>query len=195
MTPFLRRAFVAALSLSFATVVAQASAADAGNPVANAAELHQFDFLLGQWQVKGEVKVGGLVALIHGMPKLAGSWQAWHAVDGRGIEDELRLTDASGNPLSSVQSTRIFSREENCWKITVLDAHDGRAQPSTGHWHGGEMVVTGSSTDHEGKRYRSRTHFNAITSTGFHMVQDRSYDEGKTWETAFVTLNAIRTGN
>ncbi|WP_130618686.1 hypothetical protein [Dyella amyloliquefaciens] len=193
MTPFLRRAFVAALSLSFAAGMTHA--ADAGTPTANAAELHQFDFLLGQWQVKGEVKVGGLVALIHGMPKLTGNWKAWHAVDGRGIEDELRLTDPSGNPLSSVQSTRIFSREENCWKITVLDAREGRAQPSTGHWQDGEMVVIGSGTDHEGKRYRSRTHFNAITSTGFHMVQDRSYDEGKTWETAFVTLNAIRTGN
>lgn len=193
MTSFLRHAFVAALSLSFAAGMAHA--ADAGTPTANAAELHQFDFLLGQWQVKGEVKVAGLVALIHGMPKLTGSWKAWHAVDGTGIEDELRLTDASGNPLSSVQSTRIFSREENCWKITVLDAREGRGQPSTGHWQDGEMVVTGSGTDHEGKRYRSRTHFNAITSTGFHMVQDRSYDEGKTWETAFVTLNATRTGN
>ncbi|MFC4525122.1 hypothetical protein ISN76_02640 [Dyella halodurans] len=195
MTPFVRRAFAVALSLSFASVVAQAVAADAGIPTANAPESHQFDFLLGQWQVKGEVKVGGLIAMIHGTPKLAGSWKATRAVDGKGIEDELQLTDPSGNPLSSVHSTRIYSRDENCWKITGLDARDGHAQPSTGHWQDGEMVVIGSGTDHDGSHYRSRTHFNAITPTGFRMVQDRSYDEGKTWDTAHVTLNASRTGN
>ncbi len=195
MTPFVRQAFVVALSLSLAPVVDQAVAADAGIQVSNAAEFHQFDFLLGQWQVKGEVKVGGLVAMIHGAPKLAGDWKAWHAADGKGIEDELRLTDASGNPVSSVHFTRIFSREENCWKITGIDARDGRGQSSTGRWQDGEMVVIGSGTDHDGTRYRSRTHFNAITSTGFRMVQDRSYDEGKTWDTAHVTLNASRSGS
>ncbi|AIF48832.1 hypothetical protein [Dyella japonica] len=195
MTPFVRHAFVAAVSLGFTAIAAQAVAADVSVPAARATESHQFDFLLGQWQVKGEVKATGLFALIHGAPKLSGHWKAWHAVDGQGIEDELRLTDASGNPLPPVQFTRIFSREENCWKITVLDAAEGHAQPSTGHWQDGDMVVTGNAADHEGKHYQSRTHFTAITSTGFRMVQDRSYDEGKTWETAYVTLNASRTGS
>lgn len=192
MKPFVRCAFIAALSLSFATLAAQAVAADADIQGSNAPEFHQFDFLLGQWQVKGEVKVGGLIALIHGTPKLAGSWKAWHALDSNRIEDELRLTDTSGNPLSSVHFTRIFSRGENCWKITGIDVLDGHAQSSTGHWQDGEMVIIGSGADHEGKRYQSRTHFNAINSTDFRMVQDRSYDEGKTWETAYVTLDASR---
>ncbi|WP_038617058.1 hypothetical protein [Dyella jiangningensis] len=195
MTPYVRCAFAVALSLGLAGIAVPAPAADAGIQTPSAPELHQFDFLLGQWQVKGEAKVGGLIALIHGAPKLAGSWKAWRAADGKTIEDELRLTDASGNPMSTVQFTRTFSREENCWKITGLDAAVGRAQPSTGHWQDGEMVVIGNTTDHEGKHYRSRTHFNAITPTGFRMVQDRSYDEGKTWETAFVTLEAIRMGS
>jgi len=195
MKSFVRYAFTIALSLGFANLASQAVAAEAGVQAASARELHQFDFLLGQWQVKGEVKVSGLVALIHGTPKLAGSWKAWHTPDGNRIQDELRMTDTSGNPLSSVHSTRTFSPDENCWKITGIDALDGQAQSSTGHWQDGEMLIIGSGTDHAGKRYQSRTHFTAITSTDFRMVQDRSYDDGKTWEMAYVTLDASRRGS
>jgi len=194
MKLFVRHAFTAALSLIFVGVVAQARASDVGIQASNATELHQFDFLLGQWQVVGELKVPGLIALIHGTPKLAGSWKAWHTADGKGIEDELRLTDVSGNLLSSVRFTRIFSHDENRWTITGLDARDGHAQPATARWQDGEMVVIGGGTDREGKRYRSRMHFKAVTSTGFRMVQDRSYDEGKTWDLAYMTLNASRMG-
>lgn len=194
MKSFVRYAFIVALSLGFATLASQAVAADAGVQASTAPEFHQFDFLLGQWQVKGEVKVSGLVALIHGTPKLAGRWKAWRNPDSKRIEDELRLTDTSGNPLSSVHSTRTFSHDENCWKITGLDVLDGHAQTSTGYWQDGEMVMIGGGTDHEGRRYQSRTHFNAITSTDFRMVQDRSYDEGKTWEMAYLTLDASRRG-
>jgi hypothetical protein len=162
--------------------------------VAAAPEARQFDFLIGQWQVSGEVKTSGLLAMIHGRPKLVGSWKAWRVADDHGIEDELRLTDASGNPTSAVHFTRTFSREESRWNITSRDTYKGGLPPATARWHGDEMLVMGSGTSPEGKHYRSRTHFVAITPVSFRMVQDRSDDEGKTWEAAAVTLNAIRTG-
>jgi hypothetical protein len=164
--------------------------------VAATPEARQFDFLVGQWQVSGQAKVSGLVAMIHGQPKLAGSWKAWRTADGQGIEDELTLTDASGTPLSAVHFTRTFSREDNCWKITGRDAYKG-ALPSaaTARRQGDEMLMTSSGITPDGKHYRNRTHYLAITPIGFRMVQDRSYDEGKTWDSGAVTLDVRRTGN
>jgi hypothetical protein len=172
-----------------------AHGAEAGASVAATPEARQFDFLVGQWQVSGEVKVSGLVAMIHGRPKLAGSWKAWRTADGQGIEDELTLTDASGTPLSAMHVTRSFSRDENCWKIRGRDAYKGDLPPATARRQGDEMLVTSSGTTPEGRHYRNRTHYLAITPAGFRMVQDRSYDDGKTWDTGAVTLDVRRTGH
>jgi hypothetical protein len=172
-----------------------AAGAGAAAGVTATPEARQFDFLIGQWKVSGEVKTSGLVALIHGTPKLTGSWKAWRVADDHGIEDELTLTDASGNPLSVVHYTRTFSREENCWKIASRSTSTGSAPPATARWTGNEMLVMGSGASPGGKQYRSRTHYAAITPVSFRMVQDRSYDEGKTWEAAAVTLDVRRTGS
>jgi hypothetical protein len=169
-------------------------AASFGAVAAPAPETRQFDFLVGHWQVSGEVKTSGLIALVHGRPKLAGSWTAWRAADGEAIEDELTLTNASGTLLSAVHFIRRFSREENCWKISVRDADKGAQPPATARRQGDEMLVTSSGTTPEGKHYRNRTHYLGITPAGFRMVQDRSYDDGKTWDTAAVTLDMHRAG-
>ncbi|MEO8623405.1 MAG: hypothetical protein ABI625_20180, partial [bacterium] len=63
-------------------------------------EAKQFAFLIGQFDLKVKPKAVGLGQKIHGVPKLVGTWKGWRAFDGFGIEDELRITDASGNPLS-----------------------------------------------------------------------------------------------
>lgn len=191
MIPSLRRGFI--LTCWVCCTVGPPAAGAAG--VAAAPEARQFDFLIGQWKVSGEAKTSGLLALIHGTPKLVGSWKAWRVADDHGIEDELTLTDASGNPTSAVHFTRTFSREENCWKITSRNTYNGSAPPATARWQGDEMLVMGSGASPEGKHYRSRTHYAAITPVSFRMVQDRSYDEGKTWEAAAVTLDVRRTGS
>ncbi|MDB5932764.1 MAG: hypothetical protein JWQ01_108 [Massilia sp.] len=186
-----RRAFI--LACQVGCVIAPLAVF--GASVAATPEARQFDFLVGQWQVSGEVKVSGLMALVHGQPKLAGSWKAWRTADGQGIEDELTLTDASGTPRSAVHFTRSFSREDNCWNITGRDAYNGAPTAATARQQGNEMLMTSSGTTPEGKHYRNRTHYLAITPVGFRMVQDRSYDEGKTWDTGAVTLDVRRTGH
>jgi hypothetical protein len=191
MTASFRPAFLLACCLCCAIGPTAAGVA----VVAAAPEARQFDFLLGQWQVSGEVKTSGLVALIHGKPKLLGRWKAERGADGQGIEDDLTLTDASGNPASSTHFTRTFSREENRWNITGRDTYHANSPPATARWQGNEMLLTGSGTSPEGKLYRSRTHYAAITPVSFRMVQDRSYDEGKTWEAAAITLDVRRTGS
>lgn len=193
MMPSLRRVVVLTCWVCCTVAPAMGKAADAAGVAATPGS-RQFDFLVGQWTVSGQAKASGLVALIHGAPRLAGSWKASRLADGQGIDDTLTLTDASGNPVSTVHFTRTFSRDDNCWKITSRTTHNGSAPPATGRWTGDEMLVMGSGVSPDGKRYRSRTHYAAITPVSFRMVQDRSYDDGHTWDAAAVTLDVHRTG-
>lgn len=188
MISFLRRAFVLACWACCNFISPAASAA--GVEAAPAA--HQFDFMVGQWQVTGEVKIVGIMALIHGTPKLTGTWKAWRMQDDSGIEDDLTLADAAGNVNSAVHYTRTFLRQDSSWKISGRDAYNGHPPVATGHWQGDKMLVMGGGTSSEGKHYQSRTAYVAITPSSFRVIQDRSYDEGKTWDTGVVTLNVTR---
>jgi len=157
------------------------------------AEAAQFDFLVGQWELEVAPKVGGLVAMIHGTPKLVGSWKAWRSFDGFGLDDELRILDASGNPVSLNHSQRIFDTKTKRWLVSGLDVYRGRFGSSSGQWQGGEMRLEGSGQNAEGKPVLTRTRFFEISAERFKMRQDRSLDNGANWEEGTLTVVAIRT--
>lgn len=156
------------------------------------AEARQFDFLIGQWELVVRPRVTTLAARIHGAPKLLGTWKAWRAFDGFGIEDELRIIDGSGNPASLGSSMRAWSTGERKWLISTLDAYRGRMTSATAEWRGSEMIVSGRGTDAEGKPTLLRTRFFAITPAAFRFQQDRSNDDGKTWEEGILRIDAKR---
>lgn len=156
------------------------------------AEAAQFDFLVGQWDLTVRVPVSGLAARIHGSPRLAGTWKAWRGLDGWGIDDELRIVDASGNPMSLSRSLRVYDAAARRWSQTTLDAYRARFTAATGEWTAGELIITGSGTDAEGRPYRSRTRFHDITPTSFRYLTERSTDDGRTWSEA-LRIEARRT--
>ncbi len=164
----------------------------ASPPTSAPAEAKQFDFLIGQWELEVKPKVNSLAAMIHGAPKLVGSWKAWRGFDGFGVEDELRIVDASGNPMSLNQALRVYDRNQNRWTIVGLDVYRARVSNSTAQWQGGEMRVDGNGTDSEGKPYLSRTRYFAIAPDAFRMQQDRSSDNGQTWDEAMLVIEAKR---
>ena len=157
------------------------------------AEARQFDFLLGQWDLQVRPKVGSLVAMIHGAPKLAGTLKAWRVLDGAGVEDEIRIVDASGNPISLTRALRIYAKADARWRVSGVDAYRGHLSESSGQWQNGEMRLEGRGTDAEGKPVITRTRYFEITADGFRMQQDRSGDSGQTWEEAVLTIDAKRT--
>ena len=157
------------------------------------AEARQFDFLVGQWEIEVKPKVGGLAAMIHGAPKLAGSWKAWRALDGFGVEDEMRIVDGSGNPMSLSKALRVFDRNQARWTVVGVDAYRGHVSNSTAQWRDNEMRISGSGADAEGKAYLSRTRYFDIKPDAFRMQQDRSYDNGQTWDEAQLVIEAHRT--
>ena len=183
-----------ALLLAFPNAVfAQHGAAAPAPPATTApAEARQFDFLIGQWELEVKPKVSSLAAMIHGAPKLVGAWKAWRELDGFGVEDELRIVDASGNPTSLNRALRVFDRSQNRWNIVALDVYRARASNSTAQWKAGEMHLEGNGIDGEGKPYLSRTRYFDITPKAFQMQQDRSYDNGQTWDEATLTISAKR---
>lgn len=188
------RSFLIAIAL-FAAPLAHAQHAAAGGaiPATTApAQARQFDFLIGSFEVTLTPKVNGIAAMIHGTPHLAGTWKGWRALDGFGVDDELRIVDGSGNPRSLSQAMRVWSPTDARWNIANADAYRGRVSLSSGQFQDGEMRTTGQGVDGEGKSYASRNRYFAIGPDGFKMQQDRSYDDGKTWEEAAIAIEAKR---
>ena len=156
------------------------------------AEARQHDFLLGQWELSVKVPATSLATRLHGMPKLVGSWKGWRAFDGYGIEDELRITDASGNPVTLVHSLRYYDRTTRKWSITALDVYRGKVSTLSATWGKGTMLQESRGVDQEGKPYLARARFIEITPTAFRFRQDRSYDDGKSWKEDTLVIEAKR---
>ena len=155
-------------------------------------EAAQYDFLVGQWELTVTPKVSGLAARIHGVPKLRGSWKAWRALDGWGVEDELRVVDESGNPRTFTHFVRIYDQSARRWTIASVDVYRQLVSRATAQWQGSAMTTFGEGKDGEGKAYASRTRLSRITPTSFRYEQDRSYDGGKTWDEALLVIEARR---
>lgn len=155
-------------------------------------EARQHDFLVGQWELVVKVPAVGLAQKIHGTPRLAGTWKAWRAFDGFGIEDELRITDAAGNPLSLSHAMRYYDRAARSWNVTLLDVYRGKVSAATAEWKDGRMTQSSRGTDQEGKPALIRSRFFDISPTSFRWQQDRSTDEGKTWKEGTLRVEAKR---
>ena len=156
-------------------------------------EASQFDFLLGQWDLVVRPELSGLAARIHGAGRLVGTWKAWRAFDGFGIEDELRIADGSGNPLALTHAVRVFDPAAGRWTQSSLDVYRSVFNPSTAEWRDGEMWVSGRGRDQEGRPYVSRTRYYGIKPDAFSFRQDRSLDDGKTWKEGVLRIEAKRT--
>lgn len=172
---------------------AQHTASPPPAPGASSPEQAQFDFLIGEWTLVVTPKVSGLVAAIHGAPRLVGAWKASRAFDGRGIEDELRIMDRSGNPSALSHSLRVYDASAHHWVSASLDVFRTRANESVGEFRDGAMVVTSRGVDADGKPSLNRSRFFEITPGSFRFQQDRSSDDGRTWTEGVVKMDAKRS--
>ncbi len=156
------------------------------------AEASQYDFLIGQWELVVRPKVSGIAARIHGAPRLLGTWKAWKVLDGRAIEDELRIVDGSGNPSALTLNLRLWSPAEGRWLQNGVDGYRARVSSSTATRVANGMEATGKGADPGGAPVLTRSRFTAITPTSFRFAQDRSNDEGRTWEQDVLVIDAKR---
>lgn len=190
----MKRAILLALLVMPSALRAQHTRAAASMPSSAAPrEAAQFDFLVGEWEISVRPQATGLAQRIHGVPRLAGTWKARRGLDNWGIEDEMRIVDGSGNPMSLAHTVRVFDAGARRWSQTTLDVYRGRFTAGTAEWTNGEMVLSSRGTDQEGRAYLNRTRFYEITPTSFKWQQDRSFDEGRTWTEAVLRIEARRT--
>lgn len=180
------------LVLALPAMAAAQHGHSASPPPAPPREVSQFEFLVGQWEIVAQPHVSGLAAKIHGAPKFPGTWKAWRGLDGFGIEDEVRLTDASGNPRALTHTLRVYDTAAKRWSISVLDVYRATFTSASAEWRDGRMHVETRGTDQEGRAYISRARFYDITPDSFRMQQDRSYDAGRTWTDGFLKVDAKR---
>jgi len=185
-------ALIGIWALSPVSLAAQHGAGGAAPVIHAPREAAQYDFLAGQWELAITPKVSGLVARIHGVPRLHGTWKGARALDGWGVEDELRIADASGNPMSYTHFVRIYDPGAKQWTVSAVDVYRQRASTASARWQNGEMLSMSDGLDPEGKPYRSRTHITDITPTTFHFSQDVSHDGGVTWELGHLVMEAKR---
>ncbi|MBV9880642.1 MAG: hypothetical protein JO180_09100 [Gemmatirosa sp.] len=155
-------------------------------------EASQYDFLVGQWSLTVTPKASTLAQRIHGVRKLGGTWSAWRALDGWGIEDELRIVDASGNPQTFVHFTRFYDPRARHWNVSGIDVYRQQLTQSVAELQGDAMTALADGTDGDGKAYRSRTRLTRIAADAFRYQQDRSYDGGRTWDEGLVVIDAKR---
>jgi hypothetical protein len=184
-----------ALLLATAVTPALAQHGGGGTPLQTTAprEASQFDFLVGQWDITVRPLVPGLAARIHGSPRLSGSWKAWRAMDNWGLEDEIRIVDGSGNPMSFSRTMRVYDATAQRWSQTTLDVYRASFTTANAQWQDGRMTLNSRGTDAEGHAYLVRTTFSDITASSFKFQQDRSLDEGRTWTEGFLRIEARRT--
>jgi hypothetical protein len=172
--------------------IAQHGGGGAPPPPVAPKEGAQFDFLVGQWELIGQPQATTLAQRIHGVTKLPGTWKAWRAMDGWGIQDELRLTDPSGNPVLFAHTLRYFDALAKRWQLSGIDVYKGLVSSSSAQWNAGQMVVSGSGKDAEGKTFISRATFSKITPSSFSYRLDLSYDNGVKWTEGITRIDAKR---
>lgn len=134
-----------------------------------AAEYRQFDFWLGEWEVRtadGNPAGRNVITRIAGGCALHENWVGRGGFTG--------------------QSLNGWDARTQRWRQTWLDSSDSRLDLAGG-WREGAMVLEGSEPHPKtaGATLRHRITWTPGTDGGVRQLWQTSEDEGKTWATAF----------
>lgn len=131
-------------------------------------EHRQFDFWLGEW----EVREAG---------KIAGSNRIARILGGCALREEW--TGASGTNVSGT-SLNMYDAARKRWHQTWVD-DKGNVLLLEGEWRGGRMVLEGERPVSAGKTSRERISWTPQTGGRVRQLWESSSDSGKTWQVAF----------
>jgi hypothetical protein len=147
----------------------------------------EFDYLLGDWTFTGNRREPG------GDIKIRGYWSALRLAEGQ-ILDEYRAVDDKGETIYVTTTLRAYNGQRDQWDLISADTGAGLRDLGTAHWTGTEMRL--EQTFGVGTKYptRWRIRYHDIKPDRFSWRSDRSLDDGKTWVTDFMTLEARRVG-
>jgi len=157
-------------------------------------EVSQFAFLVGQWELTAKPPAKSFAEKIHGVRSLSGTWRASRALDGLGIDDEMRIVDPQGNPHLVVHSLRMYDASAKRWQSATFDVFGLGLLAMSGAWDGKELTVTSNALGADRKGLL-RCRFHDIAPNTFAFTEDRSADGGATWTELFtVEAKRVTTG-
>ncbi|MEO6690019.1 MAG: DUF1579 family protein [Dokdonella sp.] len=149
---------------------------------ANLAGLHDFDFLVGQWQVRHR-RLKERLADSHEWVEFDGTCTMRQLMDGWGNVDDNVMSMPTGAYRGV--GLRSYDPATGQWAIWWLDGRNpfgnldppvkGRFESGVGNFYSNDTL--------RGKTVRVRYTWSRITPTSAHWEQAYSPDSGQTWET------------
>ena len=143
-----------------------------------------FDYLLGDWQFTADSKEYGH----HG-----GFWSAVR-LDGEQILDEYRVVGDSGETYYLTTTIRAYNAVRDQWELIGMDASKGLHDLGTARRVGAEMHIEQRFGVMSESPSLWRIRYYDIQPERFSWTADRSLDDGKTWETEYLKIEARRIG-
>jgi hypothetical protein len=153
-------------------------------------QAHQadFDYLLGDWEFTSVSKEYGAGR---------GFWSAVRFPNDEGgaiILDEYRVVGDSGETYYVTRTLRSYNANRDRWELISTNGASGLQDFGTGQRVGAEMHIeqrfgVGTATP---SLWRIR--YYDIRPDRFSWTADRSTDEGKTWSTEHLKIEARRIG-
>ena len=171
------------LTLAMGTVHASQDAPKPTQAPANLTHLHDFDFLVGDWQVHHR-QLKARLAGSHEWIEFDGSCRMHTLMNGFSNVDDNVIAKPSG----TYRGVRSYDPASGQWAIWWLDSRDPFANldpPVKGNFVDGVGTFYANDTLN-GKPIRVRFIWSHITPTSAQWEQAYSADDGKTWETNWV---------
>ena len=140
-----------------------------------AKEYRQFDFWLGQWEVKDN------------NAKVVGSSHIQSILAGCGLSESW--TSASGN---KGVSYNFYDNTVGQWHQTWIDAQGG-ALYLDGQFSDGKMVLQGKTPDKKGGFTLQKISWTLLPDKRVTQYWQTSSDDGKTWTDAFLGFYSKQT--
>jgi hypothetical protein len=144
----------------------------------------EFDYLLGDWEFTAQSKQWGA---------FRGYWSAVKLDEGQ-ILDEYRVVGDTGETYYVTTTLRNYNGAQDRWELVGADGGRGLLDTGTGRKVGSEMHIEQTFGVAGGEPSAWRIRYYNIQADRFSWTADRSTDGGKTWVTAFQTIEARRIG-
>ena len=142
---------------------------------------HDFDFLIGKWNVHHS-QLKDRLAGSHEWVEFDGTSVLWMTLNGHGTFDDNYIAKPTG--AYRAVGIRAYDPKTQQWAIWWLDERQPREiePPVFGNFQNGIGTFEGDDT-FNGKPIKVRFTWSKITANSAHWEQAFSPDGGKTWET------------
>lgn len=148
---------------------------------------HDFDFIVGTWKMH-------LKKLLHPLTgsttwvEYDGTSRAHKVMDGKANLDEMNVENATTHERVQGMTLRLYNPTSHQWSLYWASAKSGELglPADVGHFTDGRGEFY-DEEDFQGRRILVRYLWTDITPSSARFEQAFSVDQGKTWETNWIT--------